>query len=58
VSTKKQLEEQIKDLLLENEKLQKLIDDRIPLLRSEVEKMISDAINSHNHYHHERDDYI
>lgn len=57
MSTKKQLEEQIEDLILENKKLQKIVDDRIPLLRSEVEEMIKDAIDSHNWREHERDDY-
>lgn len=57
MSTKKQLEEQIEDLILENKKLQKIVDDRIPLLRSEVQEMIIDAINSHNWILHDGDDY-
>ena len=58
MSTKKELEAHIEYLISENKKLQKLIDDRILLLRSEVEEMIEDAIRSHKWNEHERDDYI
>ena len=60
MSTKTELEEEIKRLVLYKHELEEIILDlrsRMPLTKLEVNEMIKDAITNHKWDEHERNDY-
>ncbi|CAB4125438.1 hypothetical protein UFOVP53_138 [uncultured Caudovirales phage] len=60
MSTKAELEEEVKRLVFYKHELEEIILDlrsRMPLTRLEVNEMIEDAISSHKCDKHRREDY-